>query len=674
MATWPLRALACLIFVACGPAEPRPVAARAEAETLAFSVKEANTWNYFFRRGPVAAHLLVTSGVAPRVVVAFPAGNAGIGMWLERPTEPVELTVEEAPAAVERPDGMRGVRVVVHSSQSHLRASGVVMSNVRVLRDYASDPKLLPAEIVNQVQPGPPLVIRRTTLDGGHHLELRIEPRGTATASVEDHGAVALDGPGSFALTFLQDDPPLTPIPIDELLTADAAASPRDRQALAFLTYREKMLAGSWRFLTYFGRDTLLSTRLLMPVLRPAAIEGAIGAVLERLDPTGDVAHEEDIGEFAALRNQREGRGPRLDPLFDYKMVDDDFMLAPVVAHYLLDTDAGKAHARAFLAEHMLSGETYAEALDKNLEYVLSRAAPFGKAPVVSNLISLRAGINVGDWRDSEDGLGGGRYAYDINTALVPAALAAAARLYASGLLCRPDEPPCRDRAPSAAALAPIWRDRTRPLFEITLPAAKARELLATYAHEQGIDPAPALASLDGPVAFWALSLDADGRPVPVMSSDDGFALVFGEPPAADLDRMARQVARPFPAGLMTPVGMVIANPAFAGDPGLRGKFARDRYHGVVIWSWQQAMMAAGLAHQLERGDLPAPVREHVVAAQSALWAAIRASDSVRLAEHWSWQIKDGAFAIYRFGEGGDAEANAAQLWSTVYLAVHPPK
>lgn len=53
---------------------------------------------------------------------------------------------------------------------------------------------------------------------------------------------------------------------------------------VSFLTYQEKFLAGSWRFLTYFGRDTLISLNLFMDVLTPSATEAAIGSVLERLN------------------------------------------------------------------------------------------------------------------------------------------------------------------------------------------------------------------------------------------------------------------------------------------------------------------------------------------------------------------------------------------------------
>ena len=59
-------------------------------------------------------------------------------------------------------------------------------------------------------------------------------------------------------------------------------------------------------------------------------------------------------------------------------------------------------------------------------------AEPFtrpGGNATYKNLIALKEGVPVGQWRDSNDGLGGGRYPYDVNTALMPAALRAIAEL-----------------------------------------------------------------------------------------------------------------------------------------------------------------------------------------------------------------------------------------------------
>ena len=63
-------------------------------------------------------------------------------------------------------------------------------------------------------------------------------------------------------------------------------------------------------------------------------------------------------------------------------------------------------------------------------------AKPFsepGGQTTHDNLIALEEGGLVGQWRDSSVGLGGGRYPYDVNTALMPAAHPAIAALVRVG-------------------------------------------------------------------------------------------------------------------------------------------------------------------------------------------------------------------------------------------------
>ena len=95
-----------------------------------------------------------------------------------------------------------------------------------------------------------------------------------------------------------------------------------------------------------------------------------------------------------------------------------------------------------------------------------------------------------------------------------------------------------------------------------------------------------------------------------------------------------------------------------------------------MVWSWQQALFAAGLERQLARRDLPGPVRARLTAAQAELWRVIGATRALQVSELWSWKYEDGRYQIVPFGAGRDDvdESNAAQLWSTVYLAVQPPR
>ena len=666
-----IRALA-LVLVACASHPPAPASggggaspAQAQPETLAFQIDDGDIHNHFFRKGPIAAHLLVSAGHKLRLIVAFPAGNTGVGVWFADAKTPVHFDVEGALTGVERPDGMRGVGALLVADADRLETTGAVLGSIRTIRDY-QQLHTKPAATAHQISGGPPVVLRRVTVDGKHHVELVLEPKAGTTIAVQNDNVV-LTGKGGIHVqaTALADDEPLTPIETHSLVTTPKPDE-RDLRALAFLSYREKLLAGSWRFLTYFGRDTLLSVRLLLPVLQPDVVEAALGAVLERLQGDGDVAHEEDIGDFAALRHLEDHPRPAnlRAPIYDYKMVDDDFLLAPLVAAYFLDSDAGKSRAQQFVGRKTSAGESYAAALEKNLELVVKRATPFAAKPVVANLIALKEGVPVGEWRDSNEGLGGGRYPFDINVALVPAALEASARIYET-LLAKPDA------AANARRLAKAWQG-AEAFFHVTLPRDVATARVKQYAAAQGIDASEALAAVTGPLAFDALALDAAGKPIPVMHTDDGFVLLFTLPSPEFLAQVAERLSRAFPAGLRTPVGMVVANPAFA-DAKIQAMFTRAHYHGTVVWSWQQALLAAGLARQLARTDLPPATKTALAAAQRALWSVIDATAQQRSGELWTWDVKNGKIVLAPFGQGqGHAdESNAVQLWSTVYLGVH---
>ncbi|HMA48847.1 MAG TPA: hypothetical protein VKP60_03785, partial [Magnetospirillaceae bacterium] len=78
---------------------------------------------------------------------------------------------------------------------------------------------------------------------------------------------------------------------------------------------------------------------------------------------------------------------------------------------------------------------------------------------------------------------------------------------------------------------------------------------------------------------------------------------------------------------------------------------------------------------QLTRVDLPAPLRAKLVAAQKSLWKVIEANKALSNSELWTWKSEQGRIVATAFGaDAADAdESNAAQLWSTVYLAVQPP-
>jgi hypothetical protein len=188
----------------------------------------------------------------------------------------------------------------------------------------------------------------------------------------------------------------------------------------------------------------MIAYLLLEPVLSTgenSATEAVISAVLERINRTdGSVCHEETIGDYATYLNQQDNIISTA-PQYDYKMVDTDFFLPVVMKTYFVDNAIGKTRTDPFfLTEATIdpanAGLTYTDLALISAEKIMNSTAPFAQpgGQIKANLIHLKEGEIVGQWRDSTYGLGGGRIPYDVNTALVPAALRSIAALSAAGL------------------------------------------------------------------------------------------------------------------------------------------------------------------------------------------------------------------------------------------------
>ena len=651
-----------------------------EGEKLHFAVQQSNIYNEFYRQGAVAAHMLLTSGLKPRLIVAFPAGNSGVSLWFKQTDEWVKWQAVENMRGVRQynlaGEPLYGIEAEITVTASQLVIEKAVLGSVRIIRDFMFGVKI-PEAIKSTVSVTNNTVTwSRGRLDEQRGYKLSIE---VTDGEVISTGAATItfkakeDKKLHLRIVALSGDEPLTPIESGELLNEKAAPDLLSQQILAFLSYKEKMLAGSWRFLTYFGRDTLLSIRMLMPVLKLDVIEVGLGSVIERLDSNGEVAHEEDIGEFAILRHMQESGEAVNSPIFDYKMVDDDYMLPTIIAYYLLDPSVGRARADAFLARKTARGQTYGEALVNNMRFVLNMAEPFVKDPVATNLVALKDGVPVGEWRDSNEGLGGGRYAYNVNAIFVPAALQAIKNLKNSGLVDSYHEQD--DFFINAETFAQVWAEKASKLFQVSFPLNEARKKITDYSAQLGVAAAPALSALPVTgVDYYAVSLDEEGNTIPIIHSDIGFMMLFNTPTKEEIEYALHGIMRPFPAGLMTPVGLVVANPVYASDD-LKRIFTNGHYHGSVIWSWQQALLAAGLERQLGRDDLPDATRQLIMHYQNDLWQVIKEGQKIKTSELWSWAIVDNEFVISPFGQGKGhiTESNAAQLWSTVYLAIQPP-
>ncbi|RQT64572.1 hypothetical protein DF043_06630 [Burkholderia cepacia] len=669
------------LLAACNDDDVKSNSPPSNNAALSFRMDAGGQINAFYRQDKVAAHLLVRSSTKPRLLVVFPAGNSGTGLWFDDTAQPVNWSLDTPPSALSAPDAhgrpLYGIGADVSVDTGTLTIRQGVLSNVRFLRDVNGGATIPQQILTAPTVQGSAAQWQRDRIDGAPGYSLRITLRDGGSIVPAAGGKLVLSAPaGSHTLRLhvdaLSGETPLSPITRADLLAPSVNPDPVSQNVLEFLSFHDKLLAGSWQYDTYFGRDTLISVRMLMPVLEPAAIEAGLSSVLSRLSTDGKVAHEEGIGEFALVDNQKNGKPNDPTPTYDYKMIDSDYLLAPIAAAWLIDDTRGQARAAAYLAQRGGDGQTNGARLVVNLLHVATTAQPFAQQPSVANLIHLRPGEIVGNWRDSTDGLGGGVYPYDVNAVLVPAALRAANAFLTRGLLDPYLDAGQRATLANTANQAATWETQAPPLFQVSVPAAQATADVSAYAPSAGVPPG---AAPSAPLAFYALSLDQQGNPIPVMNSDGGFALLFGTPPDEQLQRIVADVTRPFPTGLVTDAGMLIANPAYASQA-LWPKFTSSAYHGTVIWSWQQAMWVAGLDRQLARQDLSAATRTLLAQARQTIWQVISNGRDMRTSEMWTWSYVNGKYQTDAFGtRSADAtEANAAQLWSTTYLAIRDPQ
>jgi hypothetical protein len=683
--------------------------------------------NYFYSDCNVEAQVVITSPlpksnlsiIGPRLVVAWPAGNSGACAFFE-PENGVNgsLAINLIPSAI----GTNLTPVYIPASDSSYPSVGVkgglrfnssarltvsILGSVRTIRDFTEGPSLLRPIIQDAIEVG-------ATENGGASVSRLWLDNVTTTIlsfAPQSNGSVSIDGktisfaPGDYTFSAHFNYPQLKQLSPQEVFNPEsqglATQMVDQATSLAFLSYTEKLLAGAWRFLTYFGRDSMIAALLLHPVLSQgngSATEAVIGAVLERINKTdGSACHEETIGDYATYLNLQNNI-TSTDPGFDYKMIDTDYYLPVLMQQYFLGSSTGNSRVGPLLSREAGSvdpnnkGLTYGDLALRNAERIMRLAAPF-TAPgnqTKDNLIHLKDAEIVGEWRDSTYGIGGGRIPYDVNTALVPAALraiAALSRFNSSFYAGHEDWPDVADR------YAQVWEDETLKMFQVTLPAQEAKTRLATFSSSSQFYNGPSHAdTIDNDVTYYSLALNGynDIAKVDVMNTDDCFRLLLlnttnQEQLTSFVNQSALNVLRPFPAGLTTSVGVVVANPALANEDVLRVNFTNSAYHGTVIWSWQLAMIAKGFEKQLDRcngNSAPSFCSDSVVygnlkKAYNVLWDNLDKNRETLSQEVWSWVYRDNDFQFTPLGAlppppgvSAGTESDIRQLWSLTFLAV----
>ena len=393
----------------------------------------------------VAAHVQIpVSENQRRVVVAMPAGKSALCFGTAAPAE-WRLEGEVVPFADQ--DGQRGVAFILatEAAEVWIPASSILLNHTLMAR-FGEDPDrknenrlkdlvrsggireietrlgMSLADLSDRGQTVGPMVdsrsgtvaFTRRALDGKHRYRLMFAGDGEGEIR-EAGGGIRLarkDPSGSATLRLVVrasvDFEPPTPLPFAELVNERgrdwASKDEPFAQAIRnfeFLSYREKYLAGSWNFLSYFGRDTLISLRIMWPVLSCGAKLTGIQSVANEMSEEGIVNVTDEWTDDRAVADALEcffreydrGAGedarriliPILEgtvpehPFLD--VLDQTYMYPSAVAHWFRELSDGTL--REWLAaRHRALGreETNLATLLKNWNYILGAAEPYIEA------------------------------------------------------------------------------------------------------------------------------------------------------------------------------------------------------------------------------------------------------------------------------------------------------
>ncbi|KIW52591.1 hypothetical protein PV05_08221 [Exophiala xenobiotica] len=716
--------------------------------------------NYFYSDCHSDSQVVVTSPlpdsnlsiIGPRLIVAWPAGNSGICTFFQPQNgRNGSLGIELVNSTMGKPLGPV-YKTVQGSKYPYVGVEGVlsfnssatltipILGSIRTIRDFTEGPSLLRPTIQDAInvtmanETG--ATLSRLWLDNVTVSSFTLVPYQNSGTNITIHprNKTISFGPGFYTFSASFNYPQLTQLTPNQVLNTASQnliqQQPGQTTSLSFLSYTEKLLAGAWRFLTYFGRDSMISALLLEPVLSQgngSATEAVIGAVLERINRTdGSVCHEETIGDYATYLNLQNNMTSTA-PGFTYPMIDTDYYLPVLMAQYFNNNPSRVApllSRKAGSIDVQNRNLTYANLTLINAGKIMNQTAAFAKNQTVANLIHLKPDEIVGQWRDSTYGIGGGRIPFDVNTALVPAALRAIGQLARiPGVFPNNTSVNVSAWRTLADTRAQIWEEHTLRFFERNITASTARNRLQYFVNTATFYDGPTNASSlpqSGNVTSYAIALNGYNHlsSVDVMHSDAAFRVFFVNASSSSSEAQAQEtrfinatansLVRSFPAGLMTPQSMVVANPALSGSDVLIANFTNSAYHGTVVWSFQLAMMARGLERQLGRCNVttdgggggggatknststsPPPawcgmsnVYGNVRKAYNVLWDSIEANSAQLQGEVWSWTYSNATgFVTTPLGAlppppgvSSGTESDVRQLWSLTFLAVKRDK
>jgi hypothetical protein len=320
-------------------------------------------------------------------------------------------------------------------------------------------------------------------------LRLAVPPECTMQAVSSGDGTlprIEISGPTAVQVhvTATTDFPPLTPLALRQLLNERGkrlAASDDEFAAslrrLRFLVFEEKFLAGSWFYLSYFGRDTLIALRQMWPVLSAEAKAAGFRGVLTNVAANGIVNTTDEWSDEMAITHaigrfnweyKSGDQATALDTLASiltnavparaFLDVLDPTFLFPTPVKRWLDEQGDEAVREWLTQEQAVMGrrESHLATLLRNWSYVLTATLPYVQGwealsaqypdlspeenleqhrdvfdRLATRLVRSFPHTPMGNWRDTTPLPGYARFPEDINANLIPLAIASIAGLLA---------------------------------------------------------------------------------------------------------------------------------------------------------------------------------------------------------------------------------------------------
>lgn len=319
--------------------------------------------NYFYAddvvtcQAVLASPLIRTDNDSPaqhRLLFAWPAGNSGAALFLTSPDSKDDTPILKFKADIEgrvldsydyepdydSPSGLPNVGVsgrLEVSGSAVLRCNLAILGSIRTIRDYTEGHGTLNQHVQNSIAVSEndvldkAVCISRLWFDGKTTTSVTItsdDEAGKARITNINSDIIAEFSPGEYMFEAQFDYPQTRYMPPTQLLKPSyhylITEQPDAVRSLSFLCTSDKILAGAWRYLTYFGRDSMISLLLLNPILsegQHGIIETGLSAALERINgEDGSVCHEENLGDYpAACAALNANNSP--ENQYDYKMV-----------------------------------------------------------------------------------------------------------------------------------------------------------------------------------------------------------------------------------------------------------------------------------------------------------------------------------------------------------------